>query len=232
MRWNELRLIWLFFALAALVAVIGFELWLLRPKESLRDAGEELIQAALDGDARTVMKYMSEDEVRAGKMDKAKVRVLLSFLAGKLKGFEPSDEAPELPAQWGRQYVLRALEHPDGRKAYLEFSMVKFPNGIKSDSICDSLIRAAQSSVQPPFTPIQGEAAIRAHYLASERLAPELEALPLEGIPLEDHGLMTFMTWGQRQGLRRLRALQRESKGAIWAGALSGAKEIKDDLVY
>jgi hypothetical protein len=123
--------------LGVVVVVATCWYFITRRQESLKEAAESLRAAFLSHDARTMYRYVRDDEREIGKLDYPKFEMFVGqFVAPKFQGFSPVGEPKyELSESQGLMMVTQNMSHPDGRVVPLGLVVVETEDGPKCSGL-------------------------------------------------------------------------------------------------
>lgn len=199
--------------LVATVAAVGFGGYFLWPRQTLKGAGEDLIESVVKGNAESVLRFSSATEIELSGLTKENLREFLEkIVLPRIGTFHRVNEAKEVKDSYDWHLVLQqTLENPEGNRVYLAFNMQKTPDGPRCDEVCYSLVTAVCYAIEPKMLSLHGEGLARRSLEVWDRLMPELNGLGLKGVALAlDVGHpMTFLTW---QEIREYKAARLRAK--------------------
>lgn len=196
---------------SAVFAIVLLVRLLQRP-EGMEEAAYRVLGAIEAGDTATLMKYISDSEVRASGLDESSLKELLDrVLLPALKGFKRervvySDESG------GLSYVLIAhYKHPDGRTTSLGVQIYRGDTPV-APNLAFSIVHnavVALFEVDPRFQKPGVDVDVAKYQLFRE-LKPTLETLRLKGVWVDFKEKV--LTWDEFEERFRVSAMKAQAR--------------------
>lgn len=190
-------------AVAGLIGIMAVAVWLWLPRGAevdLERVARDSLAAAVSRNATELLQLMSPEEVKALKLDSARLGAFLNFWSTKLSGFKPDGgvEVMAFPESYAVHGVQR-FAHEDGRRTSLAFQV----HGTDDHPIVLPVINGLLLSAMMADFPAdkarpsgRERARFMATYLGDH--ARELEATGLSGTMVNfEPGQLRYQTWEQ-----------------------------------
>lgn len=177
-------------------------------EETLLHAAETCMAAVERADARTLMRYIRDEEREILALNETKLATFLtSFCQKRMQGFERigEDERTALTGA-GNLVLTRKYRHSDGREAYMMLTVMPSDHGPKLLNLVTEITFGTLSTYWPKEED-QRPPVVRGVFVntkALEEAIADLETMPLEGMAITRATTMEFRSW--RQTLERFRA--------------------------
>lgn len=195
-------------AIAILCLVILAVRHLVR-EESLKEAAEKCFAALERGDAKALLRYVSDAEIAALNLDEAKLSSLLNqFFLPSLEGFTPKGDVRFEPREsYGELEIERDYAHSDGREVTVLLAVTPSDRGPKLARATEDIFFSALRTYWPAGKRPPLERAAILHEFAMERAVPKIESLALPGYANNDEqnpAAFRVVTWKEwQEGVRR-----------------------------
>jgi hypothetical protein len=167
----------------ATAGILGV-VWLVTRPESLEHGADTVISSILEGDARSLLKYVTTEERKAlGFSDGQLAKLLDHFVKPRLAGFRPSGEERVVGNKYGTQLIVtRRLVHPDGREMVLGATVVRDGSKVQAEEVVAELVLSTLKASAPAGMPFPS-CKERLRFFAEQLSAAsgELEALGFRG---------------------------------------------------
>lgn len=168
--------------------------------EPLREAGLKALRSIVSGDARTLMRYVNEQERGEGNVNEETLQALLERLfRPSIEGFV-AEGGPEVQEMVTGLLLVQQFVHSDGRTVTLNLTIVESIDGPVLERCVFDILQASLAASWPPEPERRPPAVhgIAATLRSAREALPTLNALPMRGmiVPLSDRGL-TFQTWDE-----------------------------------
>jgi len=189
---------WVVFYIALLI-VSSFLAWYVfaRP-ETYRDVSERVYESIVRNDARSLLRYVLEEEANAVHLTREKLDRLLELVNSRLEGFELVDKTYDFWEEGNNLLVIYKYHHKDGRTASLGYGVVLTDEGIKVDGLTRVLASAvANTYFEPGIVKPTGMILYEQFSKSIQKAMPLFKSTGLVGIakrqPLT--GSFTLLTW-------------------------------------
>lgn len=195
--------IWIYIGGVVLLAAIAiFLIKLLFFKETLLQAATRILVGIESGNARVLMRYVSEEERKLAQLNTDKLQTILDkFVLPSMEGFKRLGEPKPIPSKGhGILILYQAYQHSDGRKTERTITVAESEEGIVATTLTRTLVLptlATYWSSEKPFP--YGMKKLEFFSNVIEKLAPTLRNAGLTGIVLTSgtNYTRTFYTWDE-----------------------------------
>lgn len=186
------------FFIALFVVAIFLVWYILAKPETYRDVADAVYESILKHDARTLFKYLLDEEVNAIDLNVRKLDNLLRLFNSRLEGFQLVEKSYDFWEEGNDLIVAYKYHHKDGRYAWVGIEVVLTDNGVRAACLTRDIARAiATTYFEPNIVNPSGIQLFRQFLQAIQKAMPSYKATGLAGFakPVKLTGNFKLTTW-------------------------------------